>query len=353
MGRKTVHNGKIATEEKWNIVNNENKELIEEFLEYCEAGDKSKLTLTNYTSDLRIFFCWNLENNKNEPFYKITKRALIKYQNYLKKELNLGDCRVSRLKSSLSSLSEFCEVVLEEEVEEWKGFRNIINKIPRVAKGEPRRKKTVIKTKELELFLDKLVELGKIQQACCIALGAFGGARKSELGRFKIEWFNDDNIVYGCWWKSFEKIECKGKGDHRLFKYTFKPKFDKYLNLWIEERKKLNIESEWLLVSKSANGFVQASESTLDGWNRSILNNSFKQVADDEFYFHSLRHYFVSWLKAQKLPNEIVVEIMGWKVGSGDTMVAIYNDINVNDEMNKYFSEEGIVEIEEGNMSKL
>jgi len=344
MARKTVYN-KINTEEKWNQINVENKELLEEFLEYCEAGGKSKTTIVNYTSDIKIFFCWNLDYNKNKPFYEITKRALIKYQNHMTREWGLGDSRMRRLKSSLSSMSEFCEAILEEEVEEWKGFRNIINKIPKIVKGEPRRKKTVLNFDDIEeKILKPLVEKGKYQYACCVALATYGGARKSELPRFKVEWFSEDYIYEGCLYKTPEKIEVKGRGDHRKYKYTLKNQFDYYLNLWLEERDRLGIESEWLFVAKNKNGYKQACDITLDGWKRYI-----DKFLEESFYWHALRHTFVTYLKGMNIPTHVIVEIVGWSEKTGDVMVNIYNDKDALDDMSKYFSKDGVIKQNEDN----
>ena len=346
MGRSTVYNNIVK--DNYTKVCNENKELLDEFLEYCEVGGKSKTTLVNYTSDIKIFFTCNLINNKNIPFYKATKRNLIKYQNYLMKELGLGDSRIKRLKSSLSSLSSFAENVLEEEVEEWKGFRNIINKLPPTIKGEPRREKTIMGFDEVKIkILDKLVEKGKYQQACCIALATYGGARKSELGRFKVEYFKDEYVTFGCWYKTPEKIEVKGRGDHRVYKYTLKNEFKPYLDLWLKQREGLGIDSEWLFVAKNKSEYTQATDITLDGWMKSI-----NKIVEEDLYFHLFRHTFVSHLKQMGLPNDVVIEIMKWAKGS-DVMVSIYNDTNVMDEMGQYFNEEGIVKIEEAKINNL
>ena len=40
MGRKTVYNDGLVTEEKWAAVSEKNKELLREFLDYLKASDK-------------------------------------------------------------------------------------------------------------------------------------------------------------------------------------------------------------------------------------------------------------------------------------------------------------------------
>ena len=113
MARSTVYNS-IVNDEEWDLVNQDNKDLLEEFVEYCESTDKSELTVINYVSDIKICFIWNLKFNKNIPFVDFNKRTFMKYQNYLLNTLNLSSSRVRRLRSSISSMSNFIENMLDD-----------------------------------------------------------------------------------------------------------------------------------------------------------------------------------------------------------------------------------------------
>ena len=114
--------------------------------------------------------------------------------------------------------------------DEYPNFRNIINKIPSPP-NQPVRENTVVKGEEVESLLSELVSRGKIQMACCVALMAYGGRRKSEIPRFKVSDFNDDKLVCnGALWKS-DPIKTKGRGKgkflncYTLSKIRFSPKF--------------------------------------------------------------------------------------------------------------------------------
>ena len=48
MSRKTVYNANLVTEEKWNNVNKDNKDLLAEFLEYKRSTGKSEETIYQY-----------------------------------------------------------------------------------------------------------------------------------------------------------------------------------------------------------------------------------------------------------------------------------------------------------------
>ena len=92
--------------------------LIEMFLEYLKAEGKTQKTLKNYESDLRIFFTWYEANakfkGKPKGFEKIKVQDIIKLQAKLLED-GMSINRYSRLKSVVSSLSNYCECVLAED----------------------------------------------------------------------------------------------------------------------------------------------------------------------------------------------------------------------------------------------
>ena len=110
-----------------------------------------------------------------------------------------------RVKSTLSSLSNYVEAILDDEYE---NFKPIIRKIENPA-NEKVFTKTVLSDEQVQGMLDYWVEKGKYDKACILALAAFSGRRKSELPRFKVSYFDDENIIYGSLYKTPEKIQTK------------------------------------------------------------------------------------------------------------------------------------------------
>lgn len=337
MARTTVYN-KIVDDEKYELVNDENKELLDEFVDYLQSTDKSELTIKNYISDIKIFFIWNLEHNKNIFFVDFTKRQMIKYQNYMLNTMNLSSSRIRRLRASLSSMSNFIEAILDDD---YPNFRNIINKIPAPTK-QPVREKTVLEDEQVKGLLDYLVENNEFQQACVLALAWASGSRKSELLRFKVSYFTEDNVIYGSLYKTPEKIKTKGK---YLNRYVLKNKFEPYFNLWMDERKELGIDNEELFVIKKGEQWEIMSEASLN-----YYAEKFSKYLDVHFYFHCLRHNFTTGLIQAGIPAEVVKDIVGW---SSLDMVGLYTDIEIDDRLGDYFDEDGIKEVEQKNLSDL
>lgn len=343
MPRKTQYNN-ITTPELIVKINPKNKRLMSDYLTYLKSIQRSEQTVKSYQNDLEIFFCWCIENTDNKFFVDITKRDIIAFQNFLLYNNGNSPARVRRLKSTLSSLSNYIENILDDEPE-FKGFRNIIKKVENPI-NQPVREKTIFQDDDLEKLLSILIEKKQYQKACILALGMFSGRRKSELTRFKVDYFTDDNIIYGSLYKTPEKVKTKGRGKGKyLYVYTLYKDFKPYLDLWIEERQRLGIESEWLFVSKKNNNYEQVTIDTLNSYAQ-----SFSRLIDCDFYWHSLRHYYTTMLARQSIPDNVIQEIVGWE--SAD-MVRIYKDISTDEELGKYFDENGIKEVNQGNLSDL
>lgn len=327
MSRKTKMNS-ITSPELVAQINPDNIRLKNDFLDYLKSIQRSPGTISGYSNDLDIFFVWVLQHARNKPFTEITKRDLVAYQNWLINENQNSSSRVRRLKSAISSLSNFVEAILDEEPE-FKGFRSIVRKIENPAL-QVVREKTVWEDDELEDLLDKLVELQHYEKACFLALAMYSGRRKSELCRFKMSDFTDDKLVCdGALYKS-SPIKTKGRGGGKYIPcYTLAKKFKPYFDLWSKQRVDLRITSEWLFPSNS-NPAEHIGIPTVNSWAK-----TFSRMTGKDFYTHSLRHYFTTSLARAGIPDGVIQSIVAWE--SSD-MVRLYTDIDTDEQIGMYFA---------------
>lgn len=342
-GRTTVYNN-ITSEEKLSQCNKKNVELGNEFLDYLKSIDRAETTIEQYKSDLRIFWCWNLEYNDNKDFIKITKREFAKMQNHCLNEWGWSPKRVRRFKSTISSMSNYIENILDEE-DEFEGYRSSIKKIESPV-NQAVRDKTIFTEKELKKLLDSLVEKEEYMKACIIALCMYSGRRKSEIPRFKVEYFSDENILFdGAMWKTNEKVKTKGRGKGKFIElYILRKPFLPYLELWMNQRKELGIESEWLFPSKTDSS-VPIKTETMDSW-----VDSFSKILNKDFYYHSLRHFFTTMLAENNIPAQVIKDIVKWE---SVEMVSLYTDLSADDTIGKYFGADGIKKVESKSLSDL
>mgnify|MGYP000027124241 CR=1 FL=1 len=342
MARKTtrVFN---TTQEDIDKINPNNLELMEEYLDYYSA-DHAEKSVKVIRSNLNIFFVWVLHNLNNKDFSEIKKRDLLKYQNYLSKN-GLSPARVRGLRSAISSMSNFIEDILADDEERFENFRNNVNKI-KAPKLVQVREKTVLTDEQVEAYLDSLVSRKKYSHACALALAWASGRRKSELLRFKVSFFDDKYLQYGCLYESPKKIKTKGSGKlgKPLTVYVLKPKFKKYLDLWLEERRRLGIPDtiDDLFVDETG---VPFGEARLQSY-----ADTFSREMNVDFYFHCLRHNFTTELLRQGIPAEVIKELVGWE---SVEMVSTYDDRSASESFGMYFGEDGIKKVEAKSLTDL
>ena len=329
MGRKTKRNS-ITGKESLAAINPENDRLISDFLEYLRSTQKSETTIAVYLNDLQIAMVWCLKRNDNKPFAQWTKRDIISFQNWLVNENENSPARVRRIKATLSSMSNYIEAVCDDEYPE---FRNLIHKVASPV-AQPVREKTVLTDEQLDGLLEKLSGDGEHEKACMLALAMCSGRRKSELVRFKTRYFDEENIIYGSLYKTPETVKTKGHGKGKfLYCYTLAKKFKPYLDAWLKQRRENDIESDWLFPLKS-DPTQHLNAQTLNSWAQ-----TFTRLLGVDFYWHSLRHFFTTSLVRSGLPDGVIQDIIGW---SSADMLRLYTDIPVDEQLGKYFDENGI-----------
>ncbi len=313
-------------------INPQNARLTEDFLDYLRSTGKAETTVRAYESDLAIFFVWALRFADNKYFPEISKRDIVAFQNWLLRENKNSPARVRRLKSTLSSLSSYIEAIMDDELP---NFRSIVRKIENPV-NEAVREKTVLTEGQAQEILDRLVERGQYEQACFFALALYSGRRKSELLLFKASYFDDDNIIYGSLYRTPEKIRTKGRGANgkMLTCYVLAKPFKPYLDLWMKEREKRGIQSEWLFPDKS-DPTQHIPVSTANSW-----AETYSRISGRDVYLHCLRHYFTTSLARADIPDSVIKSIVGWE---SLEMVNTYKDIDEEEEIGKYFSDGEII----------
>ena len=300
--------------------NPENVKLVQRFLKYKNTS-KSDGTVTGYTSDLNIFFTWNLLENDNKLFTDMKKIEFADFFSYGVEELHWSANRFSRIRSALSSLSEFIERFYDEE---FLNYRNIVLKAVDLMAKAPVREKTILSEEQVDSLLNHLKNtLNRPNEACLLALGISSGARVSELLRFKTSIISEDNTAFdGLFLETLKTIKTKGfsKQGKQLIKYLVKDIFLPYYNDWLIERekimKKYNQEHDFIFITRDGK---PATLHTIRGW-----IEKWETFLETPVYFHCLRHYTVTHLTRLGLDSDFIIEIMGW---SSAEMYKVYNDL--------------------------
>lgn len=322
--RFTVYNAGIT--DSYPIVREDNKKLITEYLKYCKSYNKSPDTLYQYEQWLKVFFSWNYKENGDKLFFDLKRKDFIYYISWLR-EKNMSPKRINSLKNILSSMSDALEILYEDE---YPTFHNIARSIKSVDNADVR-EKTIYKLADVQNMLSTLVSQGKYQTACFLAVACGCGARRSELIQMKTSFFAEDHETFNGLMYVTDKIRSKGRGVQGkiIQKYCFKDFIRPYFDLWMKERERRGIESEYLFVTTRDGKCSQAKRSTADSMAQTI-----SKLCNIAFYPHSARHFFCTYLKSLHWPDSIIKTIFSWE--SAD-LIKTYNDISDEEELKEFF----------------
>ena len=316
MARKTFKKI-ITSEDKIKKINPKNKSLVKMFLNNLKKNHSAS-TVKVYQSNFNIFFVWNMENNENKFFCDLRKIELNEFFDYCASELKYNSARYSNMHSSLSSLSNFIENMLDDE---YPAFRNIVKKIDKLPSTKVR-KKTVFREETVDEFLNKLKKEKRYQEACYIALVISCGARFSELLRISTDLIDEKyTVINGLFLETTEEIKTKGRGQNgkMLKKYIIKDIFLPYYHLWLPEREKIlkekGLEHNSIFLKKNGEPATPA-----------VVRNWIKRWEDEleeNVYIHGFRHYWTTWLSNKNVSPALIQSLQGWE--SAD-MVNLYDD---------------------------
>lgn len=315
----------ITSDELIEKINPKNKTLMKRFLKEknTRAADS---TINGYTSDLHIFFVWNLLYNDDKYFIDIKKLEFADFFSFGVEEMKWSSNRFSRMRSVLSSISNFIEKFYDEE---FPMYRNIILKSIELMPKAPVREKTVLSEEQVNSLLDYLKnKRNKPQESCLLALAIGSGARVSELLRFTTSIIDENNTAFDdIFLETLKEIKTKGrtKQGKMLLKYIIKDIFIPYYNDWLIERERImkenNQDHDFIFIKKDGS---PAEVDTIRSWIR-----KWEKFLGVPCYPHCFRHYIVTHLSRLGLESDFIIEIMGWT--SGGEMYKIYNDLTAKD----------------------
>ncbi len=320
-GRKTFRKV-ITSPELIEKIHPKNKALVEKFLKNF-ATKRSPKSVTVYRSNLNIFMCYNIMFNENMPFVELKKRDFMEFFDYCVSELQWGSQRFSQMHSALSSFSTFIETYYDDE---YPLFRNLLPKIEKLPKDTVR-KKSIFEKEELDKLMDWLGEIEKPQEQCLLAIMMASGARASELVRFTTTMIDENHTAFeGLFLETTEEMQVKGRGTQgkKILRYIIKDLFLPYYKKWLPLREQIMKENgkehDYIFIRSDGE---PAQVTTTRGWIEKWDN-----VLDKHLYFHSIRHFWTTYLLSLGLEKEFVQELQDW---SSDTLVNLYNDATMKD----------------------
>jgi site-specific recombinase XerD len=264
MLRESADKKDPITDEMWLLVDEENRQLVEEFLRV--NNQLSKETRLQYTTCLKQFFYYTYEFLRNKKFYKITKRDFMGYMSSMT-ERGLSSSAIKLRKSACSSFCNYIENIVMDDVEEYKQFRNFTRGMPSVAKNNVY-EKVLITKEEYKIIMEYLEKKGHYLGLAWVSTAFNVGGRRAELVQFKTEILNYP-IPEGQNYVLSHTVRGKGKSvDGKPLKYMINFEALKYMKLWVEKR---GYDHDYIFSVKTHEGIAHMSKRWANSFCRDIL----------------------------------------------------------------------------------
>lgn len=273
MGKKVYNN--FFDENIWKNVNQDNKDLLADFLLELKQLQRSEQTIYQYKRDIMGIFCYIYQHLDNKYILYLTKRDFRRYSLFLTQECQVSNARHNRLLSALRSMLDFAE----ESDDMYDYDINVAKKVGGLPKETVREVIFLSDTQILNL-VDRLLEKGEYQKATLLALSYDSCGRKGELVQVEKYSFLNSKI------NNTNKVNGKGGKTFSLIYFNLTKRCAK---LWLEERGEDGIDSMWLVGSNE--NLHAASRKNIYDWflyMRDILEEiEGKKI---NFNVHSMRH---------------------------------------------------------------
>lgn len=255
-----------VTDKMWTKVNDEYRELVEEFI---SVQNHSPQTKKQYISGLKQFGFFIYSHMNNKPLYKITKRDFLRYISYLRDERKMSSSAMSLKKACVSSLCNYIENVVADEIEEFRTFRNFTRGLPAIPKNRVY-DKVKVTFEEYEDMMKVLESDENWLGMAWLSTAMRVGARRSEIIQFKTEIMNY-NIPESQNYVLSHLVRGKGAStDGKPLEYMIPLDVLPYWKKWIESR---GYESKYIFTTKHNGEIKPLSPSWADYFCANILSN--------------------------------------------------------------------------------
>lgn len=264
---------KFFTEEAWNKVSDENKDILDDYSMELEVQGKAPKTIYQYQTDIKGFLCWNAEHNRDKYLLDLKRKDFVKFQ--LGQTRNgTSNARINRFQSSLRNMLQYC--VMEED--EYPDYQ--INPMAMIKGLEKKSVRDIyfLTDKQVSYLISKFVQKGKLQIALWVSMSYDTGARRNEILQI-----NKKDILT----KNYTNEVTGKRGKHFRLIYSNRTKI--IAKHWLDMRGEDDVESLWVLGKGASRHAVKYS--TFYDW-AIMCGKLLNEVDGKDYKFgpHTFRH---------------------------------------------------------------
>jgi len=314
-----------VTDEMWLKVNEDYRNLVEEYLSVQAHSDETK---KQYTSCLRQFGWYVANSMNNKLFYKLTKRDFLRYISFLRDTRKMSSSAISLRKASVSSLCNYIENVVAEDDENYKTFRNFTRGLPAIPKNRVYDKIKVTKD-EYDYLMQVLESDENYLGMAWLAVAFRVGARRSEIIQFRSE-IAGYEIPNGQNYVLSHQVRGKGRStDGKILQYMFPLDVIPHIKKWLEVR---GYEHEYIFTSKYGGEINKVSPT----WADDFCANTLSDILGRRINVHIFKNSCITHLLESGIEISLVSKFVAHHENISTT--SIYDLRDFEEEKNQIFN---------------
>lgn len=272
MARGKVYN-RIYSEELWNQVNQDNKDLLDDFLIEKKSQKKKQSTIDQYKYDGQYVLIYILKELKNKSILELNKKHFRNMNLWFIEHNGVSNARANRLMSFTRSMMDFAE-----NDDDYDYDTNFASKVKGLPKEEVR-EICFLTDEQINILREELMKRKEYQKMLLLDIAYDSAGRRNEIAQVLKEGLlqkSNTNVVIGKRGKKFPLI---------YFSHT-----KESLKLWLEQRGEDDIESLWVQIRKDGSKKEAGYDLLYDWfvWMAELLKNLIGE--DIPFTPHSFRH---------------------------------------------------------------
>lgn len=222
----------LYSDEVYEKVNKESKELLEDYILELKAKGRSAKTIEQYAFDCRMFMCYVFDNMNNKSLLELKRRDFRNFFLFLN-ETGKSSARINRIQSSIRNLLQFAE----DDEDYWGDYEtNPMRKIKSVEK-QPVKDIVFLTDEQVTFLIDYLLEKGKTQKALYVSLSYSSAGRRNEVVQVRKDGFLENGV--------HKTLAVTGKRGKK-FPLMYDDRTKDIAKQWLEERGEDDVDSLWI-----------------------------------------------------------------------------------------------------------
>ena len=222
----------LYSNEVYEKVNKESKELLEDYILELKAKGRSAKTIEQYAFDCRMFMCYVFDNMNNKSLLELKRRDFRNFFLFLN-ETGKSSARINRIQSSIRNLLQFAE----DDEDYWGDYEtNPMRKIKSVEK-QPVKDIVFLTDEQVTFLIDYLLEKGKTQKALYVSLSYSSAGRRNEVVQVRKDGFLENGV--------HKTLAVTGKRGKK-FPLMYDDRTKDIAEQWLEERGEDDVDSLWI-----------------------------------------------------------------------------------------------------------